>query len=66
MGEHRNAGLEEGALSPQVRALTSGDGYLVDHGSITYFMGPDGGFVTLFPHGTDPAFMADAIRRYLD
>ena len=40
--------------------------YLVDHSSITYLMGPDGGFVTLFPHGTEPEFMADAIRRYLE
>ena len=40
--------------------------YLVDHSSITYLMGPDGGFVTLFPHGTEPEFMAEAIRRYLE
>lgn len=51
---------------PLPDASGGGDGYLVDHGSITYLMGPGGGFVTLFPHGTDPAFMADAIRRYLD
>ena len=41
------------------------DDYLVDHSSITYLMGPDGAFVTLFPHDTDAAFMAKAIRKYL-
>jgi protein SCO1 len=41
------------------------DDYLVDHSSITYLMGPDGAFVTLFPHDSDPAFMAKAIRKYL-
>ena len=39
--------------------------YLVDHGSLIYLMGRDGEFVTLFPHGSDPAFMAKAIRRYV-
>jgi cytochrome oxidase Cu insertion factor (SCO1/SenC/PrrC family) len=39
--------------------------YLVDHSSIIYLMGPDGGFVTLFPHGTTPEFMAAALHRYL-
>ncbi len=39
--------------------------YLVDHSTLTYLMGPDGDFLTLFPHGTEAAFMADAIRNYL-
>jgi cytochrome oxidase Cu insertion factor (SCO1/SenC/PrrC family) len=42
------------------------DDYLVNHSSLTVLMGPDGGFVTLFPHGTAPDAMADALRRYLD
>jgi cytochrome oxidase Cu insertion factor (SCO1/SenC/PrrC family) len=42
------------------------DDYLVNHSSLTVLMGPDGGFVTLFPHGTAPDAMAGALRRYLD
>lgn len=67
---------------PQVRAVTrayrvhrrkvvapdaSGpDDYVVDHGSLTYLMGPDGAFVTLFPFGTTPEAMAAAIRKYVN
>jgi protein SCO1/2 len=40
--------------------------YLVDHGSITYLMGPDGCFVTLFPYATTAEVMAEAIGRHLD
>lgn len=49
------------------RKLRDPDGgaYLVDHSSITYLMGPDGAFVTLFPHNAKAAFMARAIRRYV-
>jgi protein SCO1 len=38
---------------------------LVDHGSLTYLMGPDGGFLTLFPHGTTAERMAEVARTYL-
>ncbi len=41
------------------------DDYLVDHSSLTFLIGPAGTWLTLFPHGTDPEFMAAAIRRYL-
>jgi protein SCO1/2 len=41
------------------------DDYLVDHGSFTYLMGPDGGFVTLFPYGTAAEAMAQTIARHL-
>ena len=41
------------------------DDYLVDHGSMTYLMAPDGSWLTLFPHNTDPEKMTAAIRRYL-
>lgn len=40
--------------------------YLVNHSSITYLMGPDGRFVTLFPHDTKADFMAQAIAKYLN
>ncbi len=39
--------------------------YLVDHGSLTYLMGPDGRFVTLFPHGSSVETIAAALRTYL-
>ncbi len=39
--------------------------YLANHTSLTYLMGPDGKFVTLFPHGTEPEVMAAAIRRHM-
>jgi len=32
--------------------------YLMDHSAITYLMGPDGAFITHFPHDTTPAQMA--------
>lgn len=41
------------------------DDYLVDHGSLTYLIAPDGGFATLFPYGTDATRMAEISRRYL-
>ena len=37
------------------------DGYLIDHGSFTYLMGPDGRFVTLFPYGAPAQRMAEVI-----
>jgi len=39
--------------------------YLVDHGSLTYLMGPDGRFVTLFPFMTTPERMTQVLRKYL-
>jgi protein SCO1/2 len=38
------------------------DDYLVDHGSLTYLMGPDGAFVTLFPYGTEAERIAAVVR----
>lgn len=39
--------------------------YTVDHGSLTYLMGPDGAFRTLLPHMTPPERMAEIIAGYL-
>ncbi len=39
--------------------------YLVTHTPTTFLMGPDGNFVTLFPHDTDAEVMAKVLRRYL-
>ena len=41
------------------------DDYLVDHATLTFLMGPDGRFRTLFPHDTPAERMARTIRRYL-
>jgi protein SCO1/2 len=41
------------------------DDYQVDHSSIAYLMGPDGAFVTIFPHGTTPERMVAVLRKYL-
>jgi protein SCO1/2 len=52
----------------RLKVLTSPgqtEDYLVDHSSLTYLMGPDGGFLTLFPTGTTAGRMAAAIRTYL-
>ncbi len=43
-----------------------GDDYLIEHSSMTFLMGPEGEFVTLFPHDTPAATMAAAIERYLE
>ena len=44
----------------------STEDYLVDHGSLIYLMGPDGGFLTLFPANTPGETMAAAMRKYLE
>ncbi len=40
--------------------------YLVNHSSLTYLMDKNGGFLTIFPHGTQPDVMAKAIQKYLN
>jgi cytochrome oxidase Cu insertion factor (SCO1/SenC/PrrC family) len=42
------------------------DEYLVNHSSLTYLMGKDGEFLSMFPYGTKPEFMAQAIAKYLN
>jgi protein SCO1/2 len=42
----------------------SKDDYLVSHSPNAYLMGPDGGFLTLFPHDSDPQAIAAAIMAY--
>ncbi len=39
--------------------------YLVDHATLTFLMGPDGKFRTLFPHDTRAEGMTAVLRRYL-
>ncbi len=44
---------------------TDKQNYLVDHSSIMYFMGPDGKFITLFPHNTSGKVIASRIKPHL-
>jgi protein SCO1/2 len=46
-------------------APANGGDYAVDHGSLTYLMGPDGGFLTLIPHGASAERMAQVLARHL-
>jgi len=39
--------------------------YLVNHSAATYLMGPDGKFITYFPHATTPENMARQIHRIM-
>ena len=49
----------------KVAVPDAADGYLVSHGSLTYLMGPDGHFVTLFPHDSDADVMAKTLAKYV-
>ena len=42
------------------------DDYLIAHSAVTYLMAPDGRFLRVFDHGTDPGAMASAIRRQMN
>ena len=39
--------------------------YLVDHSALTYLMGPDGGYRTMFRHDSDPEKMAADIQKII-
>jgi protein SCO1/2 len=39
--------------------------YLIDHGSLTYLMRPDGSFATLIPHGATAEAMTKTLSTYL-
>ncbi len=43
----------------------SSDDYLVSHATTMFLMGPDGKFVTLFPHNTPVDAIAKTLRKYL-
>lgn len=40
--------------------------YLMDHSSFVYLMGPDGRYLTVFPHGTTPEDMAATLKDVID
>lgn len=44
---------------------SDGRNYTMDHSTYTYLMGPDGKFLTVFPRGTQPGEIADAIRQFM-
>lgn len=48
-----------------VRTSREGGEVLIDHGSLTYLIGPDGAFLTLIPHGATPERMAEVVASYL-
>ncbi len=43
----------------------SKEDYLVHHSTLTQLVGPDGKFLTLFPHNTNGVEMAKRMRKYL-
>lgn len=43
----------------------SDEDYLMDHSSILYLMGPDGGYLTHFTSGIDPDTLAAKLRGYV-
>lgn len=49
----------------QSGATDTANDYGVDHGSLTYLMGPDGTFRTLIPYGTPPEKIVQILRSYL-
>ncbi len=40
--------------------------YTMDHSALYFLMGPDGGFVDMFGHGTSPDKMAAKIQKYIE
>lgn len=47
----------------RVEDATNPDGYTIDHSSIFYLMGPDGGFIAHFDHAITPEKLAAALQR---
>ncbi|CAN1541835.1 Copper chaperone SCO1/SenC [Rhabdaerophilaceae bacterium] len=47
------------------RHAQHGARFTIDHGSLTYLMGPDGAFLTLLPHNTGIDRRVDVLGRYL-
>ena len=41
------------------------ESYLMDHSTYVYLMGPAGELLTVFPRGTAPAEMADAVAKFM-
>ncbi|WP_236025344.1 SCO family protein [Arenibaculum pallidiluteum] len=41
------------------------ESYTMDHSAFIYLMGRDGAFLEVFPHGTTPERLAEAVRKHL-
>lgn len=54
-----------GAAYQKVTGESQG-GYLIDHSSFTYLVDQDGQLKESFPHASDPLFMVNTIRNYLN
>jgi len=46
--------------------IDSAAGYLVDHSTIIYLIGPDGRYIQHFKHDVDPKTLAAAIKKIVD
>ncbi|MBY0613741.1 MAG: SCO family protein [Beijerinckiaceae bacterium] len=44
---------------------TNGHPYFIDHGSLMFLMGPDGAFVSLFPHNSSAEKIAESLKTYV-
>ncbi|MDR2239029.1 MAG: SCO family protein [Zoogloeaceae bacterium] len=55
-----------GVFYAEQKVATAGDGYVVDHTSDTYLIGPDGRLRGTLPHGAGPEQMASAMRKILN
>lgn len=54
-----------GVFYAEQPAEQAGGGYVVDHSSDTFIVGPDGKLLARMPHGTLPEQVAALIRQYL-
>jgi protein SCO1/2 len=54
-----------GVIYAKQPVSTAGGGYVVDHSSDTYVLGPDGRLAGKIAHATPPAQVAAEIRKYL-
>ncbi len=63
--EQLNAAAKAYKVSAKLVGWTLQKQPIVEHGSYIYLMGPDGGFLTIFPPIMDPDEMAAAILGYM-
>lgn len=54
-----------GVFYAEQKVATAGDGYVVDHSSDTYVLGPAGNLLGRIAHATPPDQVAATIRQYL-
>ena len=54
-----------GAKYYEVELEDSASGYSVNHSAVTYLIAPDGALRFIFPHGTPPSVILEAIRYLL-